>query len=266
MINHFLVVITFFLLILFVPVTNGQPTDTVAVPDTSSSVTFVTDIDSARVVVDGSLVGFTPVKVDTLPPGLHEVRIHHPDMENWLTESIMDSIDIAVGKEHVLRYAFVPRYLIRSTPDGAEILFGDSLAGMTPSVIRISNPLEEQPIRLRKEGYEPATISLARVARGVIVVDLSRSWHSEEQRESIFRENKTDGKNLRLYIAGAATVLSGVASAYFKVQADNRYDDYLRSGNPALRSETSRLDTASGVALAITQLGLGLFTYFLFSE
>ncbi|HET6271734.1 MAG TPA: PEGA domain-containing protein [Bacteroidota bacterium] len=264
--NYFLVVTTFFLLILFVPVTNGQPTDTVSALDAPSSVTFVTDIDSARVVVDGSLVGFTPVKVDTLPPGLHEVRIHHPDMESWLTESITDSINIAIGKERVLRYAFVPRYLIQSAPDGADILMGDSLAGITPSVIRISSPREERPIRLRKEGYELATISLAQVTRGVIAVDLSRTWHSGNHRESIFREDETNGKNLRLYITGAATVLSGVASAYFKVQADNRYDDYLRSGNPALRSETSRLDAASGVALAITQLGLGLFTYFLLSE
>jgi hypothetical protein len=187
-------------------------------------------------------------------------------MESWLTESITDSINIAIGKERVLRYAFVPRYLIQSAPDGADILMGDSLAGITPSVIRISSPREERPIRLRKEGYELATISLAQVTRGVIAVDLSRTWHSGNHRESIFREDETNGKNLRLYITGAATVLSGVASAYFKVQADNRYDDYLRSGNPALRSETSRLDAASGVALAITQLGLGLFTYFLLSE
>jgi hypothetical protein len=71
---------------------------------------------------------------------------------------------------------------------------------------------------------------------------------------------------LKLYVAGAATIIAGATSAYFKLKADNRYSDYIRTGNATSLAEVDRLDTAAGVALAATQISLGLFTYFLLSE
>jgi hypothetical protein len=247
--------------------TAGEPVDTAAAIASPPALVFQTDIDSSRVVIDGSFVGKTPLTIDTLQPGIHEIRLSHPDPENWLTETISDTIDVPPGEARTLRYTFVPRYFVRSIPDGAQVFLGDSLAGTTPSVIRITSRMEGRAIELRKDGYEAAGVLPVQNERGVITVMLSPLWQHGDRKESVFRVDESNGKrNLRLYITGTATVLSGVAAAYFKVQADNRYDEFLRSGNPALRSETRRLDTTSGVALAITQIGLGLFTYFLLSE
>lgn len=266
--NHRLPAIVALMLAPCAPLSAGWcPADTTVPTASPATITFLTDVDSARVIIDGSFVGCTPVTVDTLQPGMHEVRLFHPDVENWLTERVTDSINVSPGDVRTLRYAFVPRYLLRSIPDGAEVYLGDSLVGAAPSIIRITSRMEGQTIQLRKEGYETIPVQPAHSERGVITVMLPPLWRQGSQKEAVFREEMTNGKrNLRLYIAGTATVLSGVAAAYFKVLADNRYDEYLRTGNPALRTETNKLDTASGVALAITQIGLGLFTYFLLSE
>jgi len=243
---------------------DGTDTSSVAA---GTSITIHTDIDSARVIIDGTFIGLTPLNLDSLRIGWHRLVLQHYDIESWLTESISDSIEVSAGTARVLRYAFVQRMFLQSNPGGAEVVLGDSIAGLTPSVIRLVPGSETQQIRLQKAGYEPLTINPVSSLRGVVAVDLKGVWQSGDGRPSIFQETEMNGsKNLRLYIAGTATVLSGVAAAYFKVRADNRYDEYLQSANPALRSETNRLDTASGIALALTQVSLGLFTYFLLSD
>jgi hypothetical protein len=72
--------------------------------------------------------------------------------------------------------------------------------------------------------------------------------------------------SLRFYLAGGATILSGVAAAYFKIKADDRNALYELTGDPALRDETHRLDTAAGISLLATEIGFALLTYYLLSD
>ncbi len=55
-------------------------------------------------------------------------------------------------------------------------------------------------------------------------------------------------------------------AAYFKIQADDRNDVYLQTGDPALRSQVHKYDTISALSLTAAQIGMGLFAYFLLSE
>jgi hypothetical protein len=71
---------------------------------------------------------------------------------------------------------------------------------------------------------------------------------------------------LRLYVSGGATLVAGVAAAYFKIKADGKNALFQDTGDPALQRETHRLDISAALALLATQVGFAFFTYFLLSD
>jgi hypothetical protein len=246
---------------------NGQ------VPNADSSqlqdaiITIQTDVDSALVFVDGVRAGVTPLALNSLTSGTHFLRLFHPDLPNWLTGSITDSIQIVAGESRTLRYTFEHRSLVTSSPFGADVYVADSLYGTTPLVMALSGQSGPPVISIRKEGYEPMTANLADAKRGVLSLRLPQRWQTEGIAGAVLDDGgRLASKNLRLYVTGGSTVLAGITAAYFKTRADDLYTDYTRTGDPSLLSKTHRLDTAAAIALAITQVGLGLFTYYILSE
>lgn len=227
----------------------------------ASSITIQTNVEGARVFLDSNSVGVTPLTIPVVALGKHRIKLIQPDVESWLNEPIVDSLLVQSGEPQMFRYSFNRKFLVLSSPTGAEVFSNDSLVGTTPMLIKTELP---HP-RLKKQGFEEATIDIANAKRGISSTQLKRVWQSGAE-ESIFKDSETNGSSLRLYITGATTILAGAASAYFKVKADNSYSQYVRTGDPNQLSEVNRLDTAAGIALAATQISLGLFTYFILSE
>ncbi len=226
----------------------------------ASPITFQTNVEGARVFLDGDSVGVTPVTV-SIEPGLHHIKIVPPDVENWLSQPIVDSISVIAASPQTFHYSMTPDRLILSVPSGAEVLMGDSLIGMTPILVKSGL----SSLKLRKHGYEEESLEGMTAQRGILSVHLKKIWQSNDE-ESSLNETVEKHSSLRLYLAGAATVLAGATTAYFKVKADNAYGEYSRTGEQAALSQTNRFDTAAGISLAATQLSLGLFAYFILSE
>ncbi len=245
-----------------------QPDTLGYMPETS--VAILTNIDSSVVFVDAVRKGLTPLSLSDLTPGTHHLVLQHPDAESWLTSSIADSIRVVSGQPLTLRYRFEPRYLIQSIPFDAEVVLADSVIGRTPLAFSGGPSLlldKKTTLTLRKPGYETGTFDMGMAQHGVLSVTLKNLWETNGDQEAIFRsDNGQISKPLRLTLAIAGTVLSGTAAAYFKIKADDRYLEYRRSGNPDLLAQSQRLDTAAAVAFVATQIGLGLFTYFVLSN
>jgi hypothetical protein len=235
--------------------------------NTKTPVTIRTDVDSALVIIDSVQVGLTPLTIDTLSRGIHSITLHHPDLENWLTGSISDSFVVVNGESITLRYSFTRRFLVTSNPFGADVFLSDSLIGTTPLILNTNALITPSTLRLQKSGFEPSVVEMSENKRSVLAANLKKIWQSGANEESIFREPHTKGSsNVRLYLTGATTILSGVAAAYFKVKADDRYSSYIQGRDPILLDETNRLDTAAAVALVATQVSFVLFTYFILSD
>lgn len=66
-------------------------------------------------------------------------------------------------------------------------------------------------------------------------------------------------------LLGSAVVLGGIA-AYYKIQADKKYDDYLRSKNESLLNEVNRLDLYSGISFGLLQINFGYLIYKFLTE
>ena len=242
-----------------------------AIEDSSAVGTAVmivnADVDSAHVLLDGTFVGRTPLTLDSLAPGAHQLVVQHPDLPNWLTPALAESVFTAAGDTQRVRILFPRRLMISSTPYGAQVLVGDSAYGTTPLLLKIPPGGEIGSITLRKEGYQPLTADVDIARRGVFSVTLTPIWQREDRPGPVFNGVEPgSSRSVPLYVSGVATVLSGIAAMYFKTQADERFTEYNRTGNPDLLSQTHQLDTAAGITLAATQVGLAVFTYFLLSE
>lgn len=226
-----------------------------------------TDVDSAVVFLDSAKVGATPLLLRDVGPGFHRLKVVHPDVGNWLTGSITDSVEIKAGEEKSLRYVFERRFLVLSIPSGADVVIRDSVRGSTPYLLSLGGEEALPLITLRRPGYDTTEVTLSDAARGVKTVSLKKHWHpepGEEAQEELATGD--EGSSFHIYLAGAATVLAGAAAAYFKIQADNKNNEYLQNPTSSLRSETRRLDTASALCLTASQVGFGLLAYFLLAE
>ena len=57
-------------------------------------------------------------------------------------------------------------------------------------------------------------------------------------------------------------VALGAATAYFKIKADKRFDDYKKTNNTSLLDDTNKYDAISGVTFALMQVNLGVLVYY----
>lgn len=227
-------------------------------------ITVTSNLENAIVILDGSHVGTTPCSIDTLVQGMHHIKVLHPDIQSWLTEMFDDSLELKLGETKSLSYNFHARFTLTSEPFDATVMLGDSLIGKTPLVMQI--PMGSSALRIAKPGFETTSPLLTDMSQSFYSVPLKNVTGDDENNDMFKNTTANNQQRWPLYATGAGTVLSGAIAAYLKVRADNTFADYRATGNPALLSKTNRLDTGAAIALIVTQIQLGLFTYFILSE
>lgn len=80
-----------------------------------------------------------------------------------------------------------------------------------------------------------------------------------------YKADGTNGENFFTsttfkILIGSAAVLGGI-SAYFKIKADKKYDDYLNTKNQSTLDEVDRLDLISGISFGLLQINFGYLIY-----
>ncbi len=221
----------------------------------------------ADAVLDSMVLGPTPLDTVRVTPGTHRLRIFAPSRNSWDPAVITDSMIVAAGDTIRRTYTVDRTVRVWSIPSGAEVVMGDSVAGTTPLALLLPARFSP-PLAVRLAGYRPTEVrgdtlgSFASVVRlrpvdggtGEPPWDLNGSFLRERRRETL--------------LAGSAglMVVSGVLAAAWKSKANDDYDAYLASGDPALLDATHRLDTRAGIALAVTQVSFLLLSYLLLSD
>jgi hypothetical protein len=246
---------------------SGSPADSLAQKGTAR-LRIVTDVDSAIVVLGGNVVGRTPFVAESLSAGVYQLEILHPDMANWMTPTIADTIRIVGGENTTLKYTLVGGILVQSVPDGASVVVRDSILGVTPLALLVGRFPRGGMIQVKKAGFEPVLVDLSLAKRGVLTVPLRRQPGpaGEGDESGLVISRGQGGKTARLYISAGVLLVSGIATVWFKNAADQRQEAYSVTGDPFLLAESKRLDTAAGISLGVLQVNIGLFLYFLLSE
>jgi len=236
--------------------------------DSTGRLEIRADVDSAFVILDDSLAGRTPYIADSLTPGLHRVRLLHPDITGWLAAVVTDTVRISAGESRTLLFPLRPHLQVYSSPGEAGVYTNGALAGLTPLLMSPERLSDDSLLILKKAGYADAQVDPRDAVEGILRVPLIPDRNALPAGISPFlpETGGLDSRATRLYMSAAATIVSGVFAAYFKTLADDRQLQYLKTGDASMLVQRHRYDISAAIALLTAQATFVLFSYLLLGD
>ncbi|MCI0707260.1 MAG: PEGA domain-containing protein [Ignavibacteriae bacterium] len=230
-------------------------------------ITVASTPSSAEVYVDSLLAGTTPLEQHLIPVGIHHLKVVYPNATSWLNISKIETIDVAADSD--VRYTFELGSLLtlNSNPSGAIVKLRDRELGVTPLYYRSPSPLSGT-LLVTKDGYEPGNVSITPETVFPPLITLSPTVTNGTKLPDVLPPDHENGSDLRweTYAAAASMVIAGVLSAYWKDQANQDFDKYVQTRDPALLASTQRLDHRAGIAITLSHASFAALAYLLLSE
>jgi hypothetical protein len=186
-----------------------------------------------------------------LAPGRYIITVGEAS-DRWDAKTFYDTVIISDCNKINRSYSFFKESLLKTEPQDVHVFSGDTLIGHTPLLL----PPDINNLVLKKEGYEEMSINPGEY-------DLNERIELKpvfiEDEDSFFESP------LFYYMSGSLLVF-GAVTAYYKLEADEKYTEYQVTGEEALLEETHKLDTISGVAFAALQINFGMLVYFFLTD
>ena len=215
--------------------------------DCKAHLTIKSDIENIIVFVDDTLAGSGNTVDIELDLGFH-IIVAAENSDRWDAITFIDTLNVKDCKDLFLKYKFSSDVLLNSDPQDVHVFSNDSLIGYTPLMI----PMGLNNIRLEKPGYETTMVDYS---------DFDRNQPVHLNFTGEIDDGNFFDKTLFKVLVGSMLAL-GAATAYFKLEADNKFDEYLITGDDELLAQTDRLDTISAVTFVALQINFGLIIYF----
>lgn len=149
-------------------------------------------------------------------------------------------------------YSRKDEVLLNSNPQDAYVFYKDSLIGNTPMFVEG----KYERLTLQKSGYEKLNITSDEI---FAKKSFTMKFNDESREESFFE------KDIFKVLTAGIVVLGG-ATAYFKIKADNKFEEFEFSGNGKLLDETRKYDLISGITFTALQINFGLLLYYFLIE
>lgn len=224
-----------------------------------------TNAPEAMVYADTLWLGPASRHTFVLPQGAATLRLVPPVIGSWTLEPRVVDLTAYPGVDTLrLAVPFAYHYRIESLPSGApvylEVEGRRQLVGRTPLTYR-----SEEPIRyafvLDRPGYQQVTLTPGDDLwnRHMVVLKPVMSLPGTQPDAQVNWRPPRQHRAWIDYAAVGTALAAGVLAVHFKMKADRRFDRYQQTGDPALRPVIERYDLYSGIALGVSQVGLGLF-------
>ena len=143
-------------------------------------------------------------------------------------------------------------FLLNSSPQDAQVYFNDSLVGKSPLFIKTNF----RKLTLRKSGYDDLEISSEEIRTGKIFF---MNYQVPEEEKNFFEKDI-------FKILTAGIVILGATTAYFKLEADKKYDEYQFTGDSELLDDIRKYDRISAITFTALQINFGLLLYFFLTD
>jgi len=234
---------SFLIMILFSAAASGQ--------DCKAKVTIRTDVENANLFVNDIYQSKGNVFKLELEPGYYKIRIVE-DFKKWNTNKLEDTLRINDCGDLTFNYKLVNKLFLDSNPQNIYVKESDSLIGFTPL------HLDEnfQTLLLQKPGYADEIISNQEVSAGV---KPELEFIGQVKGESFYEST------LFKVLIGTAIAL-GATTAYYKLEADKKFDEYQLTGDPAALEQTDKYDLISGITFVALQIDFGLILYLFLTD
>ncbi|RKY94468.1 MAG: hypothetical protein DRQ01_02275 [Ignavibacteriae bacterium] len=229
---------TFLFLFLFTPEYYSQ--------DCAAELIIESDIEGVEIFINNISVGVGSTFKIKLENGDYVVTVNE-NSDRWDARSFTDTLHITDCNDNKLNYYFRSEVLLDTEPQNVYVFNKDSLIGFTPLLI----PVDLEKVYLQKPGY---------LAKEILHDDIyslqkiTLDYIGEETKESFF-----EGTLFKVLVGSA--VLLGASAAYFKLEADKKFDEYLITGDKKLLDQTNRFDVISGVTFVAMQINFGFIMY-----
>jgi hypothetical protein len=168
----------------------------------------------------------------------------------WNPLSFSDTINIIDCGEYKFSFIFSSVLYLKSEPADAYVFRNDSLIGNTPVLITRG----DDPVKLIKPGYKEAEFD------GNAILNTVNLEKTRIRDEKNFYE-----RSLFKYLIGGLIVFGGT-TAYLKLEADKKFDQYQMTGNDDYLRQTRRYDLISGITFGAVQVNFGLLLYYFLKE
>ncbi|MFO7525496.1 MAG: hypothetical protein R6W68_08590 [Ignavibacteriaceae bacterium] len=215
-----------------------------------TGIRIITDISNIRIFINDSLEYVNQFEIE-LEKGSYEISVLE-DSDRWDAKSFHQSFQLDTCRVKDLSFSFKDELLIDSNPQDAKVFSGDSLLGYTP--LFLSQKFDR--LTLAKDGFAETEILVDQHKKQLQV---SLKFIGELKKESFF------DKSISKILFGSMIVL-GVTTAYYKIKADNNYEEYLRTGDIKFKNKTDQYDLISGITLGAAQINFGYLIYKIFSD
>lgn len=213
--------------------------------------TIRSDIENVNYFIDDTLSSRGNEFEINLSKGVHKI-VAMENNNRWNAKTFSDTIYVKDCTGISLHYTFNNKVLLNTVPQDAHVYSGDTLLGYTP--LLISNPSGN--LRLEKPGFESLEINADAFGKNEPV---KMKFISEPEEEQFY---DTD---LFKILTGSMIVL-GATTAYFKLKADNKFDDYQTTGDKKLLDQTHKFDLISGITFGALQINFAAIIYFFFVD
>ncbi len=221
-----------------------------------------TNLGDGMLYANGSALGTAEAGVFEFAPGRYTLTLAEPDREAWDARQASAEVDVRAGETTTVCLDVPYRYRIESFPYGATVTLGEGeearVLGETPLTLDRPTPLDGDLV-VALPGHLSARQPAGTAADNHYSFVLRPL---DAEREGAAEVGWSERKRPNPWIDVAAVGLAltaGVVSAYYKFEGDDIYDEYVETGDPALRPEFERYDTYSAIALGAMQVGIGVF-------
>lgn len=221
--------------------------------------------NDAGVFADGEWIGYASRSPFGLPAGVRQITVSPPGLDAWSIEPIR--VELSGSEEDTIRVdaVFPWHYKFESVPLNVTVIHEDEGRSLRLGVAPLLH-ISDEPLAgafvFEKEGYHSIERPVQSQLWNRYLVELEPD--SEALRSAPELALRRDDRRGRRWIDVAsvtAAVAAGALAVHYRTKADNRYETWQETGDPALKNEIQRLDVYSGVALGTMQVGLGIFAF-----
>ncbi len=159
---------------------------------------------------------------------------------------------------------------INSSPQNSEVYLNGDYIGSTPLRFynNVVDTVNTNNVVIKHKNYFDFTFTFEKadipLNKNISLVQVNKSVIDNQ----IVQKNKLNLFNsprqvLPVAVSGILTVGSAILSFYFKRQANDRYDEYLITGDPNTLNKTKKYDLYSGIGLGVFEVSFVSLLYFL---
>lgn len=244
---------------------NVKYIDSSDLPDTNSQQSFLTlhsNIEDAQIFLDTAFIGTAPLVNYPITPGRYLLSIFSTRTSNWYRTTFSDSIDARAGQNIMREIILDNIYFVNSIPSGADVIYNDSVVGITPTIL--SRKDNQSFVKILKDGYQQVSIPLGENNSSINISLIPQNNLSNIQATFLSR----DGTQLQtsVYLSAGGSIAFGIAAALCKIQADENYRKYRTTSDGQYLKKMKKFDVISGVSLAACEISSFILAYLLLSE